>query len=59
MAHWSLKDFKSLGQVDVQYFDAGAIYVLGNERIDIRGFGNGFIKKLRRIARAVKNELQK
>lgn len=56
ISHWSEKDFKQLGFLDVQYFDAGAVYLLSNKQHNIRGFGNSFIKKIRRIARAVKNE---
>jgi len=56
VSHWTKKDFAKLGRVNVQYFDAGAIYFLSNEKIYIRGFGNSLIKKLRRIARAIKNE---
>lgn len=57
VSHWSLKDFRAIAFTDVQYFDAGAVYLLSNEKLNIRGFGNSFLKKLRRIARAVKNEL--
>jgi hypothetical protein len=55
VSHWTLKDFKFLGFADVQYFDSGAVYLLSAKKIDIRGFGKGFLKKLRRIARLVKN----
>jgi len=57
VSHWTEKDFAGLGEVNCQYFDAGAIYLLSNEKLDIRGFGNSWIKKIRRIARAIKNEL--
>ena len=57
VSHWTKKDFKNLGYLNVQYFDAGAVYLLSNEKMNIRGFGNSWIKKLRRIARAVKNEM--
>ena len=57
VSHWTKKDFENLGYLNVQYFDAGAVYLLSNEKLDIRGFGNNWIKKLRRIARAVKNEI--
>ncbi len=57
VSHWSVKDFKKLGFLNAQYLNAGAIYLLSQEKIDIRGFGNTWIKKIRRIARAVKNEL--
>ena len=58
ISHWTLNDFKNIGCINVQYFDAGAVYLLSNEKLDIRGFGNTWIKKIRRIARAIKNELQ-
>lgn len=57
VSHWTKKDFDKLGFLQLQYFDAGAVYLLSNDRLNIRGFGNGIIKKLRRIARAVKNEM--
>jgi len=56
VSHWTLKDFKEIASVEFQYFNSGGIYLLSNEKIDIRGFGNTLIKKLRRIARAIKNE---
>ena len=57
VSHWTKKDFIKLGYLNVQYFDAGAVYLLSNEKIDVRGFGSSWIKKLRRIARAIKNEI--
>lgn len=57
VSHWSAKDFKGLGFLNIQYFNAGAVYLLSVEKLDIRGFGNTLIKKIRRIARALKNEL--
>jgi SAM-dependent methyltransferase len=57
VSHWTLNDFKKLGFTDCQYFDGGAVYLLAKQKIDLRGFGNSTIKKLRRIARAIKNEL--
>ena len=57
ISHWKTNDFKKLGYTDFQYFDGGAIYLLSKEKIEIRGFGNSAIKKLRRIARAVRNEI--
>ncbi len=54
---WTKKDFIKLGYLSVQYFDAGAVYLLSKEKLDIRGFGNSWIKKLRRIARSIKNEI--
>lgn len=56
VSHWKKKDFNNLGYLNVQYIDSSAVYLLSNEIIDIRGFGNSWIKKIRRLARAVKNE---
>lgn len=56
ISHWSYTDFKKIGNVDYQIIDAGAIYLLSNKQLDIRGFGCSLIKKMRRIARAVLNE---
>ena len=56
VSFWSPKDFKSLCNVDYQKVDAGVIYLLSQEKLDIRGFGRGFIKKIRRLARAFINE---
>ncbi len=57
ISHWKLSDFKQLGFVEHQYFNDGAIYLLSNNINDIRGFGSSFLKKFRRIARAIKNEM--
>ena len=57
ISHWKLNDLKSLGRVEYQYFDGGAIYLLSNDKINIRGFGNSLIKKIRRIAKSVRNEV--
>jgi len=57
ISHWTLSDFKKLGFVDSQKIDAGMIYLLSPVKKDIRGFGSAFIKKIRRIGRAVKNEI--
>ncbi|MEO8961718.1 MAG: hypothetical protein ABI325_07550 [Ginsengibacter sp.] len=57
VSHWTPGDFKQLGYANYQYFDGGAVYLLSKEKTDIRGFGNSFIKKLRRIARAIRNEI--
>lgn len=57
VSHWTKKDFEKLGFLQLQYFDAGAVYLLSHDKLNIRGFGNSMIKKIRRIARAVKNEM--
>ncbi|RZK12486.1 MAG: hypothetical protein EOO46_03010 [Flavobacterium sp.] len=56
VSHWQKKDFDNLGYLNSQFFSAGAIYLLSNEKLDVRGFGNSVIKKFRRIVRAIKNE---
>jgi SAM-dependent methyltransferase len=58
VSHWTIKDFRPLGFTDVQYFDSGAVYLLSPGKLDIRGFGSGLLKKIRRIGRLLKNELQ-
>jgi hypothetical protein len=57
ISHWTFNDFKKIGFADCQYFDGGAVYLLSKEKFDVRGFGNSVTKKLRQIARCVKNEL--
>ena len=57
VSHWTTGDFKSLGFVEHQHYDSGAVYLLSASKIDIRGFGNGFMKRLRRLARAFRSEL--
>lgn len=57
VSHWTPGDFKQLGFTDYQRFNGGAVNLLSKEKIDLRGFGNSFLKKLRRIARAIRNEL--
>lgn len=57
VSHWSAKDFEQVGFVSKQFFTAGAVYLLSEEPLDVRGFGDGLMKKLRRIGRAIRNEL--
>lgn len=57
VSHWTVRDFKNLGQVDYQYYGPGAVYLLSDQKLNIRGFGNSFTKKLRRIGNAIKSEL--
>lgn len=56
VSHWAKADFNLLGFVEWQKIDAGAVYLISPKRIDIRGFGRKFIKRLRRIFRAIINE---
>lgn len=58
VSHWTLKDFQKLGITDFQKLTAGAVYLLSNHKVDIMGFGKGFIKKLKRIGHAVVNEIK-
>lgn len=57
VSHWTVEDFKGLGFVDWQKIDAGAVYLLSPQKMDIRGFGSGIMKKIRRVLRAVRNEI--
>jgi SAM-dependent methyltransferase len=57
ISHWTLNDFKSIAFVEYQYFGAGAVYFLSNEKMTIRGFGNSFLQKLRRLGSALKSEI--
>lgn len=56
ISHWTIKDFQKMGFADVQYVDAGAVYLLSPRKENIVGFGNGLLKKIKRIARSIKNE---
>jgi len=58
ISHWKLKDFKALGFAESQYLDGGAVYLVSNRKLEINNFGNSLIKKLKRIRRAIKNELK-
>ena len=57
VSHWTNRDFEEIGYLNFQNLDAGAVYLITGKKINIRGFGNSWIKKVRRIARAIKNEL--
>lgn len=57
ISYWKLADFKNLGSVQYQYIDGGAIYILSNDKIEIRGFGNSLMKKARRIVKSIINEI--
>lgn len=56
VSHWTVSDFTKIANVDYQNFDAGRVYCISNKGVDYRGFGNSFIKKLRRVARCFRNE---
>lgn len=57
ISHWNIKDFRNICNVDFQKIEGGIIYFLSNDKINVRGFGNSLIKKLRRIGRAILNEV--
>lgn len=58
VSHWTSKDFKNLGFLDVQYLSEGAIYLLSNKKLNVLGFGNSLIKKFRRVGRSILNEMK-
>jgi hypothetical protein len=57
VSFWRKSDFKKLGCfVDSQRVGPGTVHLLSRKRIDIRGFGGAWIKKVRRIARCLLDE---
>lgn len=58
VSHWSSADFRKIGFCEEQYLDSGAIYLLSEKPLKIRGFGNGLMQKFRRLARQVRNEFR-
>ncbi len=58
ISHWTIKDFQNIGSVQVQYKTSGAIYLISNTSLNIPGFGNSLIKKIKRIARLVVTEFK-
>lgn len=56
ISHWNLKDFSNIAYVDHQKCSGGIIYFLTSQKMNIRGFGNSIIKKIRRLARALRDE---
>ena len=57
VSHWKASDFKGLGYLQKQYIENSAVYLLSPSGINIRGFGDSLVKKMRRLARAVRSEL--
>lgn len=57
ISHWARSDFETLGFVDMQRYGDGAVYLVSNSKLDVRGWGGKPIKRLRRIARAMRNEM--
>ncbi len=53
---WNIKDFKKICHVKHQKIDGGTIYFLTSKNNNLRGFGNSFLQKTRRMARLMINE---
>lgn len=58
VSHWSVKDFKEIGNVDYQYTGDGVVYLVSSGKHNIVGFGNSLNKKAKRILRTIINELK-
>ncbi len=56
VSHWKKKDFQEIGNVQVQYVGAGAMFLLTRDPVRIRGFGNGLAQRVRRWARFIRSE---
>ena len=60
LSHWTLRDFTALSPaVDYQFVESSGIYLLSDSKKDLRGFGAAWIKRVRRLGRAVRNELRR
>lgn len=57
VSHWKLEDFIKIAHTDVQKYSDGAVYLLSKNKLDIIGWGSHPIKKIKRIFRAIINEL--
>jgi SAM-dependent methyltransferase len=57
ISYWTAKDFRKMGHCDYQNSGAGRIFLVSPRPLDVRGFGHAPIKRLRRLARAVQDEL--
>ena len=57
LSHFTIKDFKQFGFVNYQVFDGGGVYLLAKNKIDTGNFGNTLYNKLKRIRRAIINEM--
>ena len=58
VSFWQPSDFQMLGcHVDWQRVDCGTVYLLSLDLVDIQGFGHGPMKRLRRLARRLLDEL--
>lgn len=58
LSHWTAADFRlPTGYCEYQTADAGRVYLVSPHPLDVRGFGNGLLKRARRIARVLRDEL--
>ena len=58
ISHWTPRDFRLLhAWIDWQTVDAGRIYLLSPRALDTPGFGRGPLKRMKRIARAIRDEI--
>jgi hypothetical protein len=57
LSHWTPDDFRPVAVCDYQNLDAGRVFLLSAKKMNIRGFGHSPIKRLRRVARKVRDEL--
>jgi len=57
LSHWTSTDFRALGCCDYQNTGAGRVFMVSPQPIDVRGFGSSPIKRIRRMVRALQDEL--
>ena len=59
VSFWSPEDVANIGfPFDYRRIGPARVFLISPSRLDIRGFGQSPIKRLRRLARAVSNELR-
>ena len=58
VSHWRASDFRRLGHTSVQYAGPSGLFLLTARPVPVRGFGNGWIQRLRRCARFMRNEVR-
>jgi hypothetical protein len=59
LSFWGPADFRMTGAaMDWQTVDAGRVFLLSTRPLNLRGFGNSVIKRIRRISRALANEMR-
>jgi SAM-dependent methyltransferase len=56
VSYWCTRDFRQIGHTIVQYVGPSALFLISPQPINIRGFGNGLMHRLRRCARFIRNE---